>query len=129
MFLKNMWEKGRAWCIFFNFQGLCFVIACCILLKNITFQIKRDSFLYYGYFQIRKHSFHHILRRTVLKNKRIFCLCKRLPYYIVVEKLVTPGVFFHNFILKAGWLGFLFPISKEFGLTLWIRHSSSDSIF
>ena len=55
-----------------------------------------------GIFQIRKHSFHHILRRTALKNKRTFCLRKRLPYYIVVEKLLTPGVFSHNFILKTG---------------------------
>ena len=50
-----------------------------------------------------------------------------MSWYIIVGIFVNPGISFHNFILKISRSRILVQTSIEFELTLWIRHSSSDS--
>ena len=77
---------------------------------------------------MRKQHFYYILRRAAPKNRCIFCLDKYFSCYIVVEMVVTPGVFFKVSTWKLVHQDFYsqFPMSLVRGLQY---HSSSDSTF
>ena len=49
--------------------------------------------------------------------------------HVIVEIFATSDVFFDNFNLKISRSRLLLLISNELGLTLEIRHSSSDTKF
>ena len=67
---------------------------------------------------MRKQRFYYILRRAAPKNKCIFCLDKYFSCYIVVEMVVTPGVFFRVSTWKFIHQDFYsqFPMSLVRGL-------------
>ena len=65
---------------------------------------------------MRKQHFYYTLKWTPPKNGSTFFLDPHFSYYIVVKRLVAPGVFFILFNLKIVRSRLLLKISKEFGL-------------
>ena len=67
---------------------------------------------------MRKQHFYYILRRAAPKNRCIFCLDKYFSCYIIVEMVVSPGVFFKVSTWKLVHQDFYsqFPMSLVRGL-------------